>query len=149
LQPDLFVNDTLNLFQDAVRNKNLRVVNVLKSVKVIADEHMLMSVLRNLISNAVKFTPKGGIIHIKIDQFDAEYASIRIKDSGIGMDQQLIDKLFSIEAKVGRPGTEGEPSSGLGLILSHEFIEKMNGKLLIESEQGKGSTFTVLLPRAN
>lgn len=148
LQPDLFVNDTLNLFQDAVRNKNLRMANVLKPVKVIADEQMLMSVLRNLISNAIKFTPNGGTIHIKTDKYDAEYALIRVKDSGIGMDQQLIDKLFSIEAKVGRPGTEGEPSSGLGLILSHEFIEKMNGKLLIESEPDKGSTFTVLLPLA-
>ena len=149
LQPDLFVNDTLNLFQDAAMSKNLRVVNVLKPIMVIADEQMLMSVLRNLISNAVKFTPKGGIIHIKIDQYDTEYALIRIKDSGIGMDKQLIEKLFSIEAKVGRPGTEGEPSSGLGLILSHEFIEKMNGKLLIESEPNKGSTFTVLLPLAS
>ncbi len=148
LSPDIFIKDILQLFQESVRFKAINISTSLKNVKVLADEQMLMFILRNLISNAIKFTPKGGVIHVKADRYDDNFASIVIKDTGIGMDEALISKLFSIESKVGRPGTEGEPSSGLGLILCKEFVGKLNGKLLIESQPDKGSVFTVLLPLA-
>jgi signal transduction histidine kinase len=148
IAPEIFIKDILQLFQESVRLKALNISTSLKDLKVLADEQMLMFVLRNLISNAIKFTPKGGVIHVKSDRYDDNFASIVIKDTGIGMDEALISKLFSIESKVGRPGTEGEPSSGLGLILCKEFVGKMKGKLLIESQPDKGSVFTVLLPLA-
>ncbi|MDD4374664.1 MAG: ATP-binding protein, partial [Bacteroidales bacterium] len=149
LPPERFVREVLSLFQESVRSKELKVTTSLKPVMVIADEQMLLFVLRNLISNAIKFTHQGGVIHIKSEQYDDAFVSIVVKDTGIGMDKTLISKLFAIEEKVGRPGTAGEPSSGLGLILSKEFITRQNGKLLVESEPCKGSTLTVLLPLAN
>ncbi len=77
------------------------------------------------------------------------FLQIQLSDTGIGMDENILKNLFSIEESMGRPGTEGEASSGLGLILSHEFIEKMNGRILVESTPGKGSTFSVVLPAAS
>lgn len=127
----------------------LNITTSLEQVKVLADEQMLLFVLRNLISNAIKFTAKGGSIRIETARHDDAFASVVVSDTGIGMNQELISKLFNIEAKVGRAGTDGEVSSGLGLILCKEFIERLNGKLIIESEPEKGSVFTMLLPLAN
>ena len=109
---------------------------------------MLQSVIRNLFSNAVKYTQEGGQISIsgKID--DNKSIEISIKDSGIGMSKDVVSNLFRLDVQTGRKGTEGEASTGLGLLLCKEFIEKHNGNLWVESEEGKGSTFyfTILQP---
>jgi len=149
LCPDVFINDVLHLFQEAIASKMLNITTTIQQVKVMADEQMLLFVLRNLISNAIKFTAKGGSVHIETARHDDAFACVVVSDTGIGMNQELISKLFNIEAKVGRAGTDGEVSSGLGLILCKEFIERLNGKLIIESEPDKGSVFTMLLPLAN
>jgi signal transduction histidine kinase len=108
---------------------------------VLADNNMLESVCRNLISNAIKFTPKGGQIEIKASESGLNTILIAVKDDGIGMSRDILDKLFSLSAKINRKGTEGELSSGLGLILCKELIEKQGGKVWAESEENKGSTF--------
>jgi len=108
---------------------------------VFADEAMLNTVLRNLLSNAVKFTKRGGKIKISSGEAENNMIEISVKDNGIGMPGSLSEKLFKIEEKVGRNGTEGEPSTGLGLLLCKEFVEKNGGRLWFESCENTGSTF--------
>jgi len=115
-------------------------------LEIVADENMLSSTLRNLTSNAVKFTPKGGKILIAAKELPGNQVEISIKDSGIGMNPTRLTNLFHLDGQTNRKGTEGEPSAGLGLIICKEFIEKMGGKLWVESEEGKGSIFYFTLP---
>ena len=107
---------------------------------------MFESVIRNLVSNAVKFTPDGGKIKVSASIIPENVIEIKITDTGIGMTLEFKDKLFKMNEKTNRPGTAGEPSSGLGLLLCKEFIEKHNGKIWVESEEGKGSTFSFTVP---
>ena len=111
-----------------------------------ADKSMLDGVLRNLISNAIKFTPKGGKIVIDVKANAHNEVEVCVKDNGIGMSSNVIDKLFKLDEKVSTPGTEGEPSTGLGLIICKEFIESNKGKLRVESVENEGSTFAFTLP---
>jgi len=112
------------------------------NLEIFVDENMISSVLRNLISNALKFTPKGGEITITSAQLIDKSIKISISDTGIGMNKKTLDKLFQIDQKVSSPGTEDEPGTGLGLLLCKEFVEKHGGKIWAESEEGKGSTFS-------
>ncbi len=111
-----------------------------------ADPNMLHSILRNLITNAIKFTEPGGTVALVTQkQADDSFLFI-VKDSGIGMPESIIQNLFRIDANVNRPGTNGEPSTGLGLILCKEFVEKHGGKIWVESEENKGSSFYFTIP---
>jgi len=110
-----------------------------------ADENMLNTVLRNLISNAIKFTPKGGQVKVEVEVEDSQVI-ISVSDTGIGMKPETIEKLFKIETSFTTRGTENEKGTGLGLLLCKEFIEKHEGKIWVESEEGKGSTFSFSLP---
>lgn len=113
---------------------------------VYSDKNMFQAIIRNIVLNAIKFTPKKGIIHIYgIDNHEDMIVSI--KDSGIGMHPDLMNDLFKIDTKNNRTGTENEPSTGLGLILCKEFIEKHKGKIWIESQEGNGSTFYISFPK--
>jgi PAS domain S-box-containing protein len=114
--------------------------------QVLADPHMLDSTLRNLISNAMKFTPKGGKIIISSKERDDNKLQISIKDNGIGMDKAILQKLFLVDEKTNRIGTEGEPSAGLGLILCKDFVLKNRGEIWAESQVNIGSTFHFTLP---
>jgi signal transduction histidine kinase len=109
--------------------------------KVYADKAMLNSILRNLLSNAVKFTKRGGIVRISSKITGDNMLEISITDSGIGIPESLSEKLFKLEEKVGRKGTEDEESTGLGLLLCKEFVEKHGGKIWVDSKEGVGSTF--------
>ena len=109
---------------------------------------MLQTVIRNLTSNAIKFTPRGGTISIFAGLHGQDKIVISIQDSGIGMCSELSENIFRIDARKSRQGTEDEPGSGLGLILCKEFINKNNGKIWVESEINKGSTFYFTLPKA-
>jgi signal transduction histidine kinase len=116
-------------------------INIPGDIEVTADIHMFETVVRNLVSNAVKFTPGGGKVTVTATITSENLVEIRITDTGIGMTPELKAKLFSMTEKTNRPGTAGEPSSGLGLLLCKEFIEKHGGKIWVDSEEGKGSTF--------
>ncbi len=115
------------------------------SIKVLADINMLHSVFRNLITNALKYTSKKGVINISA-QNNATTVQITIEDNGIGIEAFRIKNLFNIHKKFSLPGTQGEKGSGLGLIICKEFIEKNNGDIWAESELGKGSKFIFTLP---
>jgi signal transduction histidine kinase len=102
---------------------------------------MLQTIFRNLISNAVKFTHRGGYILISAVTTEEHFTLLSVKDSGIGIPRETLTKLFRIDANHKTRGTEGELSTGLGLILCKEFVERHEGKIWVESEPGKGSSF--------
>jgi len=116
------------------------ILDVAHNQTVLADEVMLNSILRNLLSNAVKFTSRGGEVIVSAKETENNIVEISIRDTGTGISSDLLSKLFKIEEKVGQTGTEGEESTGLGLLLCKEFVEKHGGKIWVDSEEGKGST---------
>jgi signal transduction histidine kinase len=115
---------------------------------VVADKSMLEFIIRNLLSNAIKFSYKGSKINIFSKQKN-ENIEITVSDRGIGISNEIKDKLFNINFKSTINGTDNEKGTGLGLNLSKEFLEKINGKIWFESEYGKGSSFIISLPQAN
>ena len=116
-----------------------------KDAKVFADYEMVHVVMRNLISNAIKFTPKGGKIIMKIKNGESQ-AEISVTDTGVGISNEDIRNLFIIDKTVTTAGTDGERGTGLGLILCKDFVGRNGGKIWATSEKGKGSTFTFTLP---
>lgn len=137
------------MLKPAIENKKQIVeINVNEEIFVLADRRMLDAVIRNLLSNASKFTNAEGKIMINAEVNQNEVV-VSINDSGIGIPNNILDKLFTIGEKTSRKGTDDEPSSGLGLILCKEFVEKNNGKLWVESIEGKGSTFFFTVPLGN
>jgi PAS domain S-box-containing protein len=110
-----------------------------------ADRAMINTILRNLISNAIKFTNPGGTIVISAERM-AEELLISVADNGVGISQESIDKLFRIEETHSTLGTQKEKGTGLGLLLCKEFVEKHRGRIWVESEVGKGSTFRFSIP---
>jgi PAS domain S-box-containing protein len=135
------------LSENAVKKRIEMEIIIPDDIELIADKHMFDGIIRNLVSNAIKFTPVGGKVTVTTDYESDQSIKISIKDTGIGMPPELIRKLFLLTEKTSRVGTEGEPSSGLGLVLCKEFIEKHGGKIWVESEVGKGSTFSFVIPQ--
>ena len=128
-------------------NKNIEISNNIPSdIFVYADVTMLNTIIRNLVTNAIKFTNKGG--NIRFDYQDtADHHIFIITDTGIGMNEQIAANLFSPEFKSSRAGTNNEPSTGLGLILCKEFINLNNGNLWVESRENIGSKFHFSIPK--
>jgi signal transduction histidine kinase len=110
-----------------------------------ADEDILATVICNLTSNAVKFTNHGGTVDISASVSGGEVA-VSVSDKGIGIAPENTGKLFDIGSGYTKRGTDNEKGTGLGLILCSEFIEQQGGTIKVESEEGKGSTFTFTLP---
>jgi len=117
-----------------------------EEVEVYADRNMLGSIMRNLTTNAVKFTTKGGKISISSKYTSGSSVEIAVSDNGIGMNPEILSKLFRTDVLTNRNGTENEKSNGLGLILCKEFITKQGGNIRVESNEGQGSTFYITLP---
>ncbi|HZK93245.1 MAG TPA: ATP-binding protein, partial [Prolixibacteraceae bacterium] len=136
----------IQITEDAIKKDITIDFEIPGDLCVFADKNMLDSILRNLVSNAVKFTPKGGRITVSAQSDFVKMAEILIEDTGIGMNKEMITKLFRLDTNTNRKGTEGEYSTGLGLVICKDFIEKQGGKLLVESEEGKGSIFKFALP---
>jgi PAS domain S-box-containing protein len=144
------INACIDVLSESLRKKGLEItISIPDDMEVFADTHMFDSVIRNLVSNAIKFTRAGGKVAIMADHNSDQGIEIKISDSGIGMTPELKNKLFLISEKTSRQGTEDEPSTGLGLLLSKEFIEKHGGKIWVESKVGQGSTFYFSLPKQN
>jgi PAS domain S-box-containing protein len=139
--------DSINVLIESARKKGIEIlVNIPDELEIFADSHMFETVIRNLVSNAIKFTAPGGKVSVTALDNNDHFIEIKISDSGIGMTPELKNRLFQINEKTSRTGTGGEPSTGLGLLLCKEFIEKHDGKIWVESEVGMGSTFTFTMP---
>lgn len=136
----------LAVSQFAAEQKNITITgNVSNALFALGDRNQIEMVVRNLLSNAIKFTPAGGNITYSAEK-QGDMVAIKISDSGVGMPKELVNKLFDGKTNNTTTGTNGEKGTGIGLHLSHEFILNNGGDILVESEEGKGTTFTILLP---
>ena len=144
------IEASIDVLSESARKKRIGLtISVPGELEIRADIHMFDTIIRNLISNAIKFTISGGKVIVTANYNGDHYIVVKISDSGIGMAPELRNKLFQIDEKTSRPGTEGETSTGLGLLLCKEFIEKHGGKIWVESSVGQGSTFSFSLPLEN
>ena len=140
------IKEIFELLSSAAENKNIHLSFLApEEIIVHADMNMIKTILRNLISNAIKFTNPDGKINVYAMQSNG-FVEITVSDNGVGMDEEAISKLFQLETNKSTYGTENEKGSGLGLILCKEFVEKHGGKIWVESELGKGSEFRFTLP---
>jgi signal transduction histidine kinase len=144
----MMVKQNVDIAHEFAKQKNIAFINNVNiGTVVLADPSIINTIFRNLISNAIKFTPNGGTIEIgAVAEPSKSFIEVYVKDSGIGMPINMIEKLFKIDESVSRAGTNNEPSTGLGLLLCYEFITIHGGKIWVESEVGKGSTFWFSLP---
>lgn len=140
------IEDNIETIKKRSEQKGIQIVNEVKSrVTVFADAKMVNSILLNLLSNSLKFTGRNGIITVNAEE-NQQMITVSVKDSGVGIAANKIDKLFIVGEKIGTKGTEGEMSTGLGLLLCKEFVEKHGGRIWVESSVGQGSVFYFTLP---
>ena len=140
-----FLADFIHVSEKEAKNKGINLVNYIdKDIKVSSDSKILMSVLENLMSNAIKFTPKGGEIIIS-SSHNGNYIDVSIKDNGVGISKDRIDNFF--ESRETTLGTNEEKGMGIGMNDSKENMTKIKGNIKVESEgENKGSTFIISLP---
>lgn len=144
---DIIAN-VCDVYKDVARNKGISVACSMEdSLSIIGDKNQLEFVIRNLVNNAIKFTPKEGTVSLLGKSINDSDVEISISDSGVGMPKEVVANLFSIGSKQSTTGTGGEKGTGLGLMLSYEFLKKNGGKISVESAEGKGTTFRVALKR--
>lgn len=143
------IEENINLLITNAENKSIKLTSKLESdTYVHADYNLASTVVRNLISNAIKFTPENGEIVIETSS-DKNKRIISVTDTGMGIKKEDQAKLFEVNETNKRKGTRNERGTGLGLAICKEFIEKQNGNIWVESEEGKGSTFNFTLPISN
>lgn len=141
------VDTTINLLSEAANKKSIQIHNnIPENQFVYADKNMLSTTIRNLVSNAIKFTLENKNIRISINENENLW-TISIEDEGIGIDKENLHKLFKANESFTTYGTANEKGSGLGLLLCKEFVIRHDGQIWAESEVGKGSNFTFTLPK--
>jgi PAS domain S-box-containing protein len=144
------IGDQLN---SEARLKDIRLINETGgSDRVLADSDLTSSIIRNLVSNAIKFTERGGEIRIYSEKATIEqsqFLKISVADNGIGMKAEKLDSIFKIDQTSSTPGTDNEHGTGLGLQLCKELVEKQGGQIFVESKVGEGSIFSFTLPRVD
>jgi signal transduction histidine kinase len=134
-----------NLKQGAVQKDITIICDEVKEVFISADEEMLKIVIRNLVSNAIKFTNPGGKVEITLNQ-TPEFITVTVSDNGVGIPPEILKDLFDISHKTSTSGTMNEKGTGLGLLLCKEFVEKHEGRIWVESKEGQGSQFRFTIP---
>ena len=143
------INYSADVFRETASLKEIELrTEVSGDIQVSADKFMTETIVRNLVSNALKFTVKGGTVTVSAKSENGS-VEISVKDTGIGMDKELTESLFILGSKTSRTGTEKEPGTGLGLLLCKDFAERQKGELIVKSEEGKGSEFVFSLPVEN
>ena len=143
---DLVVS-IIALLEEQAGQKEITIVNNVSENHMLAvDSNMISTIIRNILSNSIKYTPKGGSIYVSSEIVENNLINISIRDTGIGMTKEVMDKLFSIDKGPSEKGTEKETGTGLGLVISQEFAQLHNGNILVQSVRGEGSTFIIVLP---
>jgi signal transduction histidine kinase len=138
----------IQLLADSANQKSISIsVDIPANAQIFADKEMVGTILRNLISNAIKFTNKGGHIDVIAEQNRNEI-SISVIDDGVGINPDRFEKLFRIDEDHSTLGTQNEKGTGLGLMLCKEFVERHGGKIWVESTLGKGSRFYFTIPKS-
>lgn len=141
------IEDTLNLFSAELYRKNITIRKHFHiDAKVFANSNMIDTVIRNLISNAIKFSHAGSTIDVDLAKFPRKKVGVSVVDSGVGIKQEDLEKLLDATKTFTTTGTANEKGSGLGLVLCREFVEKNGGKFYVKSEYQKGSTFSFTIP---
>lgn len=139
------LEDVLIILNDSAEKKNISLEkNIQLNSEVFLDAEMMKVILRNLLANAIKFTPESGKIHIQVLQRQG-LVSFTVKDSGVGMNSRQLNNLFNLE-RISTLGTDAEKGTGLGLVLTRNFVERMGGTIKVSSIPGEGSTFHILVP---
>jgi len=140
------VEKNLKILKSMALKKNINLsAESIDNIIVFADEEMLNSILINLISNAIKFTRRGGEVCVSA-RGKGSFTEVFIKDNGIGMDEDTLFKLFKLKVNKSRPGTENETGTGLGLSITQRYVEKNGGTLDVVSELNKGTSFSFTVP---
>jgi signal transduction histidine kinase len=140
------VEENINLFQTVALGKKLTLdQTVQKPMIIITDRNIINLAIRNLLANAIKFSHEGKAVRIMANK-EVDGLTIRVSDEGVGMNEETIHGLLEPDQSISTSGTKNESGTGLGLALCREYLSKINGQLTIESQPGKGSTFTVFIP---
>jgi len=136
----VLLDQCLSMAQGVSKSKDIVIhLDIPKDMTVLVDQPMVNAMVRNILFNAIKFTPRGGTIVIKAQQRNQEI-TVSIKDNGIGMSEQVRSSVFTMEASKRQRGTEGEQGTGLGLVLCKQFIELHGGRIWLDSAPGEGTT---------
>jgi signal transduction histidine kinase len=142
------IDENIQLLQNTADNKKIVLKShQLEDYAVFVDRQMITTTVRNLINNAIKFTPNGGNVDIFVEKVNNQIF-VRIKDTGIGIRKEVISELFQINRYFSKKGTNNERGSGLGLVLCKDFVERNGGTISVESEPDKGSIFSFNLKEA-
>ncbi len=141
------VKSIIDYLFDLAKSKGIKITfNIDREINIVTDKNIINTIIRNLIGNAIKFTPSGGEITVFATIIPDDFIEISVKDSGIGMDSNIKNKLFKAGEKIVKPGTNNEKGTGLGLMICHEMVNRLGGSIYVESELGKGSRFYFRLP---
>ena len=138
---------TIGLLQGIADKKEIKLLHTIETpILAVGDEEMIKIIIRNLVANALKFTPKKGEVCVSASEKDAQI-EIAVSDNGVGMRADMLEKLF--KGNVTTRGTQNEKGTGLGLLMVKDFVEKNKGSIRVESEVGKGSRFILMLPKSH
>lgn len=140
------VEENLTFFRE-VNDKHIQFFNKIEDEQVEGDKNMLDLIMRNLVSNSIKFTPEKGIVEVYVEEGKENWV-VCVSDNGVGMSPDQVDKVFDNSLIYTTPGTSNEKGTGLGLKLCKEFVGRMGGEIWVESEEGKGSTFKFTVKKA-
>jgi signal transduction histidine kinase len=146
INPSDIIFEVKSLCDSMAKSKNINLITMIDGNKyILADEEMVKTIIRNLVTNALKFTHSQGTVVIETQTMES-HVQFTVSDTGIGIEQVYIEKLFSIDCNLSKTGTDNEQGTGLGLILCKEFVEIQGGKIWVESKLGTGSDFKFTMP---
>ncbi|MFT3738049.1 MAG: HAMP domain-containing sensor histidine kinase [Breznakibacter sp.] len=149
VQAEPLIEEALDVLANNISNKHIKIINNIPSgITINADENMVKTIFRNLLSNAIKYSYISGEITLNCYE-DEGYIHFEVIDQGVGIGQEQMKSLFSMQNSHSTPGTENEPGTGLGLILCKELAEKNMGRIEAVSTKGQGSKFILVLPKAS
>ena len=143
------VKSVQTVFASVARHKQITLeVSYPEETTIYGDKNQIEFVIRNLVNNAIKYTREGGTVKLEVLPEDAQKAIIRVSDNGVGMDPDQVAALFIRQSDKSRRGTAGEKGTGLGMVLSHEFVKRNKGRIRVESIPEKGTSFTMEFQRS-